>query len=160
MSRSLTRAQVGALLAASTVLLLVIAYGVVGYISVDPASRRVPLLTCGVTSLLLVIEMMRHCLAGRAATDDERPSHGHAQAATTTIGGEAAVLLSIAGVITGIYLAGFLIAIPLYLVAAITLLGRRSLRIALITAALTSIAIYVAFEVLLSYRLFPGILFS
>jgi hypothetical protein len=160
MKRVLTRAQTEPLLAASVILLFVIAYAVVGYLSVDPASRRVPLLTGGVTSLLIVVEILRQCLKKNAGAKEAKGDSSDAHAPATTLRGEATVLLSIAGVVTGIYLLGFLIAIPFYLVAAITLLGRRPVRTAVITAALTAIAIYVAFEVLLSYRLFAGVLFS
>jgi hypothetical protein len=70
------------------------------------------------------------------------------------------VLSSVVALVAGFYLVGIVIVLPLYLVGAITLIGGKPLRLALAIAIATTAAIYAAFELLLSLRLFPGILFG
>jgi hypothetical protein len=74
-------------------------------------------------------------------------------------GREYAAILLVAAGVAGVYLLGFLIAIPLYLFASIAFLGQQSMRVATIVALLTSLALYLVFEVVLDYRLFGGVLF-
>jgi hypothetical protein len=62
--------------------------------------------------------------------------------------------------VVAIYLVGFLVAIPLYLYASIAFLGQQSRRSALIVALVTSLVIYLVFEVALAYDLFAGVLLS
>lgn len=140
-----------ALTAAATILAFVIAYMATGYLTLDPASRAVPLLAGVVTVGLLLLELMR---IGRAADSNAAPSASRATAPSR----EWRVIASIVALVAGFYLVGIVIVLPLYLTASIRLIGGKSLRLALAIAAATTAAIYAAFELALSLRLFPGIL--
>ena len=134
-------------------LLFVAAYAVIGMTTLDPASRAVPLLAALVTAVLIGIELVKR-FSAKTATDTRT------EKSTASVGHELRVLGSVVAVVAGIYVVGFLVAVPLYVAFAIALIGRQSWRVAIATAAVTTAAIYVAFEVVLSYRLFAGILFS
>ena len=129
-----------------------IAYLAVALLTLGPASRNVPLLAGGFTLALLVLELSRSWTERRNSSDDVRTQR--------TDRNELTVLMSVAALVTGIYLLGFVVALPLYVFAAIRYIGKRSLRAAIATALITTATLYVAFAVLLSYRLFPGVLFA
>ena len=139
------------LVATLAIAVFALCYLGVGYFTLDPASRSVPVLAAFVTLALIAIE-----LAGQASRRKQPAVADIAEPA----GAAWPVLLSVAAGIAGIYLFGFLIALPLYQIAAIRLIGRRSLRTAIVVSLLTSGGIYLVFEWVLSYRLFPGVLFS
>jgi len=146
--------QPGGVLATSvTLLVFSAAYAASGYWTLDPASRAVPLLAAGVTAVLIAIELAKR-VATRvrqpAPRDDSPLDRRH----------ELRVLASVVAAVIGVYLVGFLLALPVYLAVAIAWLGRQPWRVAIATAALTTAGIYLAFEVVLSYRLFAGVLFS
>jgi putative tricarboxylic transport membrane protein len=146
---SISRGPIGVPL---VLIVFVLAYLAVALLTLDRASRNVPLLAGGVTLALLALELFRTWSDRRPAPGDARaPEHQRA---------ELTVLLSVAAGIAGIVLIGFLAALPLYLIGAIWLIGRRTLHAAVATALLTTLAIYLVFESVLSYRLFPGVLFS
>jgi Tripartite tricarboxylate transporter TctB family len=160
MRNRLGRARLGSIASALVVLAFVLAYIATGYFTLEEASRRVPILVGVVTVLLLAVELARQSLLGgesaapvRVETNRHTEEHG-------TRGKEWQVLLSVAAAIAGIYLFGFMIAIPAYLVGAIKLVGQRPLRVAVLTAFFTTTTIYVAFELLLSYELSAGLLFN
>ena len=141
-------------LATSFVLLIFVClYAATGYWTLDPSSRAVPLLAALVTAVLIVFELTKRIR-------DRAPAGEEAQDRSAGVRYELLVLASVVAAVAGIYVVGFLVALPLYLALAIALLGRQPWRIAIATAALTTIAIYVAFEVVLSYRLYAGIVFS
>lgn len=135
--------------AAALILAFTLAYLTVGYLTLDPASRSVPILAALVTTTLLCIELFR---LGRRppSSGNESVDVAHRKAWP--------VLLSVAALVGAIFLAGFLIAIPLYLLATIALIGRQPLRLAFTIALTATAAIYCVFELLLSYRLYGGIL--
>jgi hypothetical protein len=138
----------------SIVLLLFVAgYAAIGLTTLDAASRAVPLLAALVTAVLIGIEIVKR-LSAHATADTP------AAESTASVGHELRVLGSVVAAVAGIYVAGFLVALPLYVALAIALIGRQPWRIAVATAAVTTAVIYVAFEVVLSYRLFAGVLFS
>lgn len=149
-----TRPTNGSIAAALAILAFVVAYMADGYLTLDPASRNVPLLAGTVTIVLALVELARSITVRRRLPAPADASSGAPR------GREWQVLASVAGAIAGVYLLGFLVAIPVYLGVAVGLIGGRSWRAAAVTAALTTVAIYVAFELLLSYRLFAGVLLS
>ncbi len=160
MRRLFGRAHAGSIISALVILAFVLAYITIGYITLDEASRHVPILAGLVTVFLLAVELARQGLSSSESPAPETmTNHGHTESPDLP-GKEWRVLLSVAAAVTAIFLVGFLIAIPVYLVGAITLVGRRPLRVAVLTALVTTATIYGAFELLLSYELFPGILFS
>ncbi len=116
----------------------------------------VPILAGYLTLFLLVIDLLTGFLRGvtKAGAGDSKTHEG------VPVLREFKVVLSIIGLAIGIYLAGFHPAIFFYLLVALTYLGRQSLAFAMVTAVLTNAAIYLIFELGLSFQLFPGILFS
>lgn len=135
----------------------IIGYLVTGYRTLDETTRVVPLLTGGITLLLLIADLLRGLLgrkAGDAAATPDEPGQ------VVTHGREISAILFVAGGVAAIYLVGFLIAIPLYLYVSIAFLGQQNHRIALTISLLTSLAIYLVFEVALAYDLFAGVLLS
>jgi hypothetical protein len=73
------------------------------------------------------------------------------------------VLLSVLwviGYLGGVYLAGFLLTTPLYVFSYMLLHGGKSLRVAGIMAVVTTVLIWLTFEIAFKYPLYPGILFG
>lgn len=157
MKTPMGRAATG-ILPALVVLLFIAAYVVTGFATLDATSRLVPLLAAGVTLVLLVLDVYRSLASGKRATvgdagrgdddDDVTPER------------EIAALAYVAAGVLAICLVGFKVGLPLYLFASIAWLGRQSLRIATVVAIVASLGIYVVFEVILTYELYPGVLFS
>lgn len=137
----------------------VVSYLFVGYLTLDATGRRVPMIAAAVTLTLLIIEWLR----GRFRPDDrvngEQREGGGVQASGSA-GREVLAIAFVAGGVVGIYLFGFTVAIPLYLFSSIAYLGKQSLRTAIMVSAISSLTIYLVFELLLSYRLYPGMFFS
>ncbi len=132
------------------ILTFVIAYLGTGYLTLNETTGFVPLVTGSVTLLLLVIDMLRTALARDVVVGSLSAPPGR----------ELKAIGYVAAVVAGIYVFGFLLTIPVYLFTSIAYLGKQSLRIALTVALLTSLAIYLLFDVLLAYKLYPGILFA
>jgi hypothetical protein len=130
------------------ILLFVIGYLITAYLTLDATTRRVPVLFGFLTLALLVMDISSNRVTAGESGGPTSPAR------------EITAILFVAGGVSGIYLLGFLVAIPLYLVLSITYLGAQPLRVALLVALIASGSIYLIFEVALSYRLFPGILFS
>ncbi len=128
------------------ILVFVVAYLGSGYLTLDSATRFVPLMVGSVTLLLLIVDMLR----------TPRTRSG----VVVTPVRELHVIAYVAGVAASIYLLGFAITIPVYLFTSIACLGKQSIRTAMTVALLTSLVIYLLFEVLLAYKLYPGMLFG
>jgi hypothetical protein len=73
---------------------------------------------------------------------------------------ETIAILWIAGATAVMVLAGFLVGIPVYVFCYMVLHARRPVRQGVIAALVTTGAIWLAFELLLSYQLFRGVLFG
>ena len=146
------------LLPSIATLLFVVAYLVLGFVTLDETTRRVPLLAGMVTLVLVVIDIARVVSRGGARSGSWVVEGGGVKVPESP-GREYAAILLVAAGVAGIYLLGFLVALPLYLFASIAFLGRQSMRIATVVALLTSLALYLVFEVALDYQLFAGVLF-
>lgn len=145
------------LVPAAVILAFVVGYLAVGLLTIDATSRIVPLLAAGVTALLLVIDMLRVVL-GHRSDDNATPEGGGVQAVDPRR--ELVAVLSVVVGVAAIYVAGFLVAIPLYLFASIAFLGRQPIRSAAIVAVVATLVVYLVFEVLLAYDLYAGVLFE
>ena len=136
------------------ILVFVIAYLGSGYLTLGSASRFVPLLVGSVTLLLLLIDMLRTLRARGVVVGND----------TNTVSvppvRELQAIAYVAGAAAGIYLLGFAVTIPIYLFTSIAFFGKQSTRTAVAVALLTSLTIYLLFEVLLRYKLYPGLLFG
>lgn len=142
------------LLPSVLVVLFVIGYLITAYVTLDATSRRVPVLAGFVTLILLAFDIMRDVMAADARLTAVAVSE------PTTRGREITAILFVAGGVAGIYLIGFLAAIPLYLIASIAYLGAQPIRVAVTVAIIASLSIYLIFDLALAYQLFPGIFFS
>ena len=147
------------LLPSVATLLFVIAYLLSGWLTLDEVTRRVPLMTGGVTLVLLLVDIARVIARGGAQSGSWVVEGGGVKVPESR-GREFAAIGLVAAGVGAIYLLGFLIAIPLYLYASIAYLGGQSARLAAVITVLTSLIIYLVFEVALEYRLFPGVLFA
>lgn len=137
----------------------VVSYLLVGYLTLDVTGRRVPIIAAAVTLTLVIIEWLRGRFRPDGRDNGEQREGGGVQASGSA-GREVLAIAFVAGGVVGIYLLGFTVAIPLYLFSSIAYLGKQSLRTAAIVSAISSLTIYVVFELLLSYRLYPGMFFS
>jgi hypothetical protein len=75
----------------------------------------------------------------------------------------AKVILSIgwlAGYVVVLYFVGFLIATPIYVLLYMIFHGGHSIRNSVLVSAGTTLAIWLTFEVLFKYPLYPGVLFG
>jgi hypothetical protein len=149
MSKRLSR-----LLPPVIIVLFVVGYLLTAYLTLDFTTRRVPVLTAFVTLVLLAIDIFNDLIP------ESRRSDSVEGGSRSFLGREITAVLFVAGGVAGIYLVGFLAAIPLYLFASIKYLGAQTTRVAIIVALIASVSIYLIFELALAYRLFPGILFS
>lgn len=62
--------------------------------------------------------------------------------------------------VVAVIVAGFLLATPVYIVLYMTMFGRKPLLMSTLTALITTAAIWIVFELLFHYPLFPGVLFG
>ncbi|MDX1500583.1 MAG: tripartite tricarboxylate transporter TctB family protein [Woeseiaceae bacterium] len=141
------------------VLSFVLAYIVTGFVTLDPTTRFVPVLAAGVTLLLVVADLLRVML-GR-----DRDPAGAGEGGGVAIEGvaparEIGAIALVAAAVAAVYYLGFHVAIPLYLFASVRWLGGQPLRTALIVTAVTSLAVFLVFEVALAYNLHRGVLFD
>lgn len=130
------------------VMLFAAGYSIVAMLTLEPVPRRVPLVTGLVTLLLLGVEVGKQFKA--TAVQQE----------TVDVPRELIAILSVAGLVAGIWLLGLLLTIAVYLLLSITCQGRQSARVAVPVAGLTTLGIYLVFEVMLDSPLFPGLLFD
>lgn len=108
-------------------------------------------------TLLEVLAELKPVMAARGLT---RPAPETESRGGNRIGmrQELRGVLWLAALLAGIYLAGFLIAIPVYVFAFLRISAGRSLRDCALVSGLVTGAIYLLFVALLEYRLYSGIL--
>jgi hypothetical protein len=142
-------------------LVFVAGYIVTAHLVVDDESRRVPLLAAYITLVLLFAEIGKNALQ-RVSGQPLGESSGDVAGTDgrTPLRLEFIVLLCVAGFVGAIYVLGFAIAIPLYLIATVGLLGRQSIRMTLLLVMVTPLAVFLVFDVFLGTPLFKGALFS
>jgi hypothetical protein len=126
-----------------------------------PEGREFPVLVSGAAVVLCLLDVVAHTdtaigrsvaliLSGEAARSDRGPAHGWRS--------EAVAIAWIAGATALMVLAGFLVAIPVYVFAYMVLNAHRTVRGGAIAAIAITICIWVGFELLLSYELYRGAL--
>jgi hypothetical protein len=127
------------------ILLFVLTYLASALLTLDGATRVVPLMAGAVTLMLLLIDIVRP-----APTQD-----GAMQVPPRR---EMNAIAYVAAAVISIQLFGFWLTIPIYLFTSIAWLGKQVFRTALTVSVLTSLSIYLLFEVLLGYSLYQGLL--
>jgi hypothetical protein len=129
----------------------------------DPRGREFPVLVCGAGIVLCLLDLiaqtetsigrtMAMVLSGSAHHAASGPDHG--------LRLQVIAMLWIVAATAVMVLAGFLAGIPLYVLGYSLLHARRNLRQSVIAAIAVTIAIWVGFELLLNYELYPGLLFD
>ena len=151
----------------SAVLVLALAIGVLLWAKTYPGdSGTVPVLVAWGTIILSIIDVASQFETplGRAVrrlvTADkivEWKLEGDENASLTR------VVLSVAwlvGYLTALFLVGYIIATPIYILGYMTIHGGRSLRDSALVAAAATLTIWLVFVVMFGYPLYPGVLFG
>jgi hypothetical protein len=126
-----------------------------------PQGREFPILVSGAAVVLCLLDVLAHTdtvigrsvaliLSGeahRASVGSEHPLRSEAVAIAWIAGGTALMVL-----------AGFLVAIPVYVFGYMVLYARRTVRDGALAALATTLCIWGGFELLLDYELYPGML--
>ena len=129
----------------------------------DVRGREFPVLVSGAAVILSVLDMIAHSgtAAGRWVT---LMLAGGGESSTADprrrLPVEALAVAWVAAALALVILCGFLVAIPAYVFLYLLLHGHRTLRHSLIAAVATTLGIWLAFEVLLRYDLYRGMLFG
>lgn len=137
-------------------LVLTVAYLGTAYATLEGMSRRLPLLAAYATIFLLLVELLR-CWIQEPGPESKRKRDA---AIGVCVSREIYGLSCVIGCLMGIYFVGFYVAIPAYILVSIALLGKQSPVTAVLASLMTSLSIYVVFDVLLGYQLFAGVLLS
>lgn len=168
-------------LTASAIGTLIILVAVILSFQYSPTARLVPLVIGLPTLALMVMQLVLDSLPAARGLKDlgkrdvfgadrylkERKA-GHRGAAGGSGPGPAQpdgqvrlfqALAFVLGLAVGIYLLGFLVAIPLVLLVFLRWVSRESWVSAFLTTLVTSAALYVTFVVFLKVRLFEGLVF-
>ena len=134
--------------------------------SYDPEGRAVPVLVGWLTVGLAALDIMTQTntpfgrylfqlLSGRAM-DAGLKEPG----AEYTFGRQFVAVLWLIGFVGAVTLVGFLITVPIYVLVFMKFQGRKSLRQSIIAAVVITAVVWVMFEGLLRYEVYPGILFE
>jgi len=135
---------------------------IVGYLlesyTYEEDERTVPLLAAWATLAIYVLDvlLMSNTRAGRVVAIVFPRVRGPLDQGPAKL---AASLFSwFTGLAIGIYLVGFLITIPLYVIASLMLRGRRQFKTATIFSAGIFAMVWIVFEWLMGYELYRGVL--
>jgi hypothetical protein len=129
----------------------------------DPRGRYFPVLVSATAVALCLLDLIAHTETsfGRSVAFVLSGTLGQ----STHAGGhplrrEAVAIAWVVGATALIVIAGFLVAIPVYVFGYMMLYARRTVRDSVIAALATTVCIWVGFELLLSYDLYGGLFFS
>lgn len=129
----------------------------------EPSGRQFPTLVSTAAIVLCLIDLLAQTNTGvgrRIAAVLPGSIDIDVSELTRGLHPEAIALLWISGATALMVLCGFLIGIPAYVFCYMTLHARRPLGQAVFAALLTIGAIWLAFQQLLSYELYRGVLFT
>ena len=152
---------------APAVVVLVLSIGYLPWAySYDAQGQLVPVLIGWLLLGLSVLDIVAHTdthigrtlfglVSGRAMdAGNEEPgtTHGFRR--------QAVAVLWLIAFLASVGLVGFLITVPIYVLAFMTIQGRKPLKQSIFAAVVVTLVIWVAFDVLLRYEVYPGILFE
>jgi putative tricarboxylic transport membrane protein len=122
--------------------------------------RTVPLLAAWATLAIYVLDvlLMSNTRAGRVLAIVFPRVRGPLDQGSAKLA--ASLFAWFTGLAIGIYLVGFLITIPLYVIASLMLRGRRQFKTATIFSAGIFAVVWIGFEWLMGYELYRGVLFG
>lgn len=129
----------------------------------DIRGREFPLLVSGAGIVLAVLDVIAHTDTGvgrRIGLILSGSAHMADNGLTVGIGRELTVMLWIVVATALMVLFGLVAGIPLFVFGYSSLYARRTLRQSAIAAIATVFAIWIGFELLLNYQLYPGLLFA
>ncbi len=126
----------------------------------DVRGREFPVLVSGAAVLLGVLDVLAHTgtAAGRWIAAALAGGTAPAPEPRRRLPAEALAVAWVAAALALVVVAGFLVAIPVYVFAYLILHGKRTLRVSLIAAVATTFGIWLGFEILLRYELYGGML--
>jgi Tripartite tricarboxylate transporter TctB family len=127
----------------------------------DARGREFPVLVSGAAVILAALDVLAHSgtAAGRWVTLVLAGAAPPAPSERRRLPAEAMAVVWVAAALALVIVAGFLVAIPVYVFLYLLLHGRRTLRHSVIAAVATTFGIWLGFEVLLRYELYGGLLF-
>jgi hypothetical protein len=131
--------------------------------ALDAKGALVPRLVCWTGIVLSLLDVVAHTSTGfgrRVAMAMSGTAHLEVEKRGAPLAREVVASLWMVGATALAVLAGFLPAIPVYVVGYMVIHGRKSLRTSVITAAVTTAVIWFTFEVLMEYQLYRGIFFE
>ena len=160
MTRTIRRSHLGASL-------VVLSIGVVFLLWAQIYPRNtgtVPTLVALLTIVLGLLDLVAQTdtALGQAVAKFAGRDEGAAQDKPDTAGWRV-ILLSIlwpVGYVAAVIVAGFLLATPLYILCYMWVYGGKTLLSSAIAASVTTLIIWLTFEVLFRYPLYPGMLFG
>lgn len=138
------------------VLAFIVAYLFESY-SYGEDERTVPLLAAWATLAIYVLDVlvMSNTRAGRVVAIVFPRVRGPLDQSPAKLA--ASLFAWFAGLAAGIFLVGFLITIPLYVIASLMMRGRRPLKTAAVFSAGVFAVVWIVFEWLMGYELYCGI---
>lgn len=122
-------------------------------------SKLLPLVLSGIILVLAAVELRRNILAGDATAATTESTTDETGEGRESLRGYLLTGAWVVGFLLAVYLLGFIIAIPLFILPYMKLHGSRWLS-SIITTVLTSIFIYGLFEVLLNITLYRGLVLT
>jgi len=151
------------LLVSLLMLALVIAFLFATY-GVSVKGQRVPQLVAWIGIVLCALDVIAHtgtAFGNRVALLlSGAPSAEEAAGKKPSLSGELIAMTWMVIATAGILLVGFLVATPVYVFGYMTLYGRKPIVQSGIAAVVTTLFIWVVFEVLMEYELYRGLLFD
>jgi hypothetical protein len=152
-------------------LLAVAMFFVVGSLDYDPLARQIPLFVGIPVAVLLVVQVLSQLFPGSFAwlersegrevihVDEKLLAQAEAIRAPTVQRGSALEFQAwIGGFVLAIYLAGFLVAIPIFLLGLLHLRLKEKLAVSVMAAVVMWLVAYVGFIKLMEVPLFSGVL--
>lgn len=134
-----------------------------GTLSLSPQGRVMPQIVGVIGLVLCVLDVIAHTdteIGRRVATVLSGSTHRPAEEAQPRVAAELVAFAWIVGATAAIVVFGFLLATPAYVFAYLVVQGRNSIMQSAIAAVVTTLFIWVVFEILMEYEVYRGLLFS
>lgn len=128
-------------------------------------AQQMPVLVGWIMSVLCALDVVAssHSRAGnlvRALFAGKRADHGAVKGTGRALGRSVVSILWPTAFISLVAVFGFLPVIPVYVFLFVVLQGRKSIRLGIAAAALTTALTFVLFKLALGYEVYQGLLFS
>lgn len=134
-----------------------------GTLSLSPQGRVMPQIVGVIGLVLCVLDVIAHTdtdLGRRVAMVLSGSTHLPTEEAQPRATTEFVAFAWIIGATAAIVVFGFLLATPAYVLSYMVIQGRKSVVQSVIAAVVTTLFIWVVFEILMEYEVYRGLLFS